>query len=151
MEIPKTQKNIKLFELKKDSLSEEKEGQKNPSDSLKMEILQTAERSKKKKKRFQKAWRWAQSIPRLPWQRWWQGEFSLNILTSSTQEIESEVCCRENYLFYPRFHHYDALRREDTKQYFEKLQRKYHPFARGINGNAHRAENNSKIFLWLKP
>lgn len=50
MEIPKTQENIKLFELKKDSLSEEKEGQKNPSDSLKMEILQTAERSKKKKK-----------------------------------------------------------------------------------------------------
>lgn len=55
MEIPKTQENIKLFELKKDSLSEEKEGQKNPSDSLKMEILQTAEGSKKKKKRFQKA------------------------------------------------------------------------------------------------
>lgn len=50
MEIPKTQENIKLFELKKDSLSEEKEGQKNPSDSLKMEILQTAEGSKKKKK-----------------------------------------------------------------------------------------------------
>lgn len=49
MEIPKTQENIKLFELKKDSLSEEKEGQKNPSDSLKMEILQTAEGSKKKK------------------------------------------------------------------------------------------------------
>lgn len=48
MEIPKTQENIKLFELKKDSLSEEKEGQKNPSDSLKMEILQTAEGSKKK-------------------------------------------------------------------------------------------------------
>lgn len=43
----------------------------------------------KKNKKFQKAWGWAQSIPRIPWWRWWHG-FPQHFHTSSTQEIQSE-------------------------------------------------------------